>query len=225
MDEKTGTLNLKAFTAGVHACRAIFLAGILYALIAAVGLSTLPDQQTPVGDPWFTLMELLTILSSLLMVFAMGTIHIYARSWQRAHSMAAFGFMIITATITTANHFVILVLNHQAPIGRHPAIARMLRFKWPSIAYILDIAAWDLFFPLAMAQGSVIFSQGRQEKSVRLSMMTSAILSFSGLLGVPSGNMALRNIGIIGYAVAGPVSFLMIGKLLIRSRKAYECRH
>ena len=79
------------------------------------------------------------------------------------------------------------------------------------MAYTLDILAWDWFFALAMLFAAPVFKEGRLEKTVRLLMIVSGVLSLAGLIGVPLADMQVRNIGIIGYAVVAPVVFLLLG--------------
>jgi len=44
-------------------------------------------------------------------------------------------------------------------------------------------------------------------------MIISGVLSLLGLLGVPLGNMQIRNIGIIGYALVPLPVFLLLSKI------------
>ena len=85
--------------------------------------------------------------------------------------------------------------------------------------YALDILAWDLFFGLSMLFAAPVFKKDRFEKNLKILLITSGILSLFGLIGVPLQNMQIRNIGIIGYAVVAPVAFLLIGKILGRSKE------
>ncbi|MFZ1311371.1 MAG: hypothetical protein WAR38_00835, partial [Chitinophagaceae bacterium] len=68
------------------------------------------------------------------------------------------------------------------------------------------------FYALSVFFAAAVFKTGRLEKTIRTLLLVSGILSLVGLLGIPFQNMQIRNIGIIGYAVLGPVAFLVIGK-------------
>lgn len=59
-----------------------------------------------------------------------------------------------------------------------------------------------------------IFKTDRLEKNLKALLIVSGILSLIGLIGIPFQNMQIRNIGIIGYAVIGPVAFFILGKTL-----------
>ena len=74
-----------------------------------------------------------------------------------------------------------------------------LSFEWPSVVYALDILAWDVFFAFAVLFAAPVFSGSRLALSVRYCMITSGVLALAGLSGVVTGDMGLRNIGIVGY--------------------------
>ncbi len=92
-------------------------------------------------------------------------------------------------------------------------------FKWPSVVYALDILAWDWFYALSVLFAAFLFGRDKIGKVIRILLITSAVLSLVGLLGVPLENMNIRNIGIIGYAVIGPFAFLLIGKTFMKYKK------
>jgi hypothetical protein len=61
-----------------------------------------------------------------------------------------------------------------------------------------------------MLSAALSFRGGGLARSIRIAMMASAGFALAGLMGVPLGNMQIRNIGIIGY-VGG---FLLVAVLL-----------
>ena len=74
-----------------------------------------------------------------------------------------------------------------------------MSFHWPSVAYALDILAWDVFFALAMLFAAPAFAGSRLARAIRLLMIVSGVLALAGLSGMVTGDMWLRNIGIVGY--------------------------
>ncbi len=192
---------------GRAAAWAVFCLGVLYAGVTVLGLLSLQSPQDPIGDPFFSMMELLTILIASLMVVSMVAVHAYASPEMRVNSLIALIFISLLASITSSVHFVILSVGHQmaaqAPL--------LFSFKWPSVAYGLDILAWDWFFPLAMLWAAPVFSTGKLEKTVKVLMIVSGVLSLAGLIGVPLENMQVRMIGVLGYAVVAPIVFLLLG--------------
>jgi len=128
-------------------------------------------------------------------------------------------FMVLMAGITSSVHFVILTVGHQIEAIGPTWTPLLLSFKWPSLAYSLDILAWDWFFALSMLFAAPVFKDGKLEKAVRALMIISGLLSLAGLIGVPLGDMKVRNIGIIGYVLVAPVVFLMLGIIFGRARQ------
>jgi hypothetical protein len=86
------------------------------------------------------------------------------------------------------------------------------------VAYALDILAWDWFFALSMLFAAPVFREGRLEKTVRVLMIISGVLSLVGLIGVPLADMQVLSIGILGYGVATPVVFLLLGVVFGRTQ-------
>ena len=181
----------------------VFALGIIYALITTIGLITINLPGEPIGQPYFTAMELLILVIAPLMAVTMAGIYYCAGARNKVLSLAATGCMFIMAGITCCVHFLILTFYGNVTA----AYKWVFLFRWPSVVYVLDIVAWDWFFPLAMFFGAPLYRGGRLENTIRWLMITAGLLSLAGLLGMPTGNMQLRNIGIIGYGVLGPVIF------------------
>lgn len=201
---------------GQIAAWGVFGLGLLYAATTTLGLLSLESAQDPIGDPFFTVMELLTIAIALLMVTTLAAVHSYARPDVQGYSLMALIFMALMAGITSSVHFTILSVSRQIAAAGLPAAALLFSFRWPSVAYALDILAWDGFFALAMLCATPVFQGGRLEKTVRVLMVVSGLLSLMGLVGVPLENMQVRMIGVVGYGLVAPVTFLLLGRVLGR---------
>jgi hypothetical protein len=127
--------------------------------------------------------------------------------------------MILLAGITSGVNFAILAVSRQIEAAQLPWISLFLPYKWPSsVAYTLDILAWDWFFALSMLFAAPAFREGRLEKMVRILMIATGVLSLAGLIGVPLGDMQLLSVGILGYGVAAPVVFLLLGVVFGRTQ-------
>jgi hypothetical protein len=205
-------------TIGRGAAWAIFGLGVAYAVITALGFLSLRSPQDPIGDPYVSLMELIIVLLAPLYVVGMVAIHAYTPLEMKVYSLTALIFMILLAGLTSAVHFVVLTVGMPLQAAGLPWAPWLFAWKWPSVAYALDILAWDWFFALAMLLAAPVFKAGRLEKTVRILMIVSGLLSLVGLLGVPLADMQVRNIGIIGYAIVAPVVFLLIGILFGRTQ-------
>jgi len=114
------------------------------------------------------------------------------------------------AGITASVHFVILTVSRQIEAAL-PWASYLFSFEWPSVAYALDILAWDVFFALSMLCAAAVFRAGRLEKALRVLMIAGGVLSLAGLIGVPLADMNIRNIGIPGYVGFSLAVFPLLG--------------
>ncbi|MEQ8331308.1 MAG: hypothetical protein RH859_12690 [Longimicrobiales bacterium] len=149
---------------GIAAASGVVVVEIVYLVVLLVGLATLPSPDAPIGDPWFTALEVL-----------------------------------ILGILT---------------LGRHDAFAGLdwvFSFTWPSVAYAMDILAWDLFFPLAAFSAMPVFGREPGDRRIRLALAWSGALALVGLAGAFLGDMRIRNIGILGYVGVFPVAVALIG--------------
>jgi hypothetical protein len=211
-------------TLGRLAAWGVFFLLVVYAVTTVLGFLSLKSPLDPIGDPYFTMMELLIILTAPLMVVSMIAVHAYAAPEAKAYSLTALAFMILLAGITSSVHFVILTVSRQLEATGLTWTPLFFSFEWPSVAYILDILAWDIFFALSMLFAAPVFKGGRLETTLRLLMIVSGVLSLVGLLGVPLANMQIRNIGIIGYAGVSLGVFPLLGIIFGRARQNTESK-
>jgi hypothetical protein len=191
---------------------------VVYAVTTVLGFLSLKSPLDPIGDPYFSIMELLTVIIAPLLVLSMIAVHAYASPEVKVYSLSALVFMVILAGITSCVHFVILTVGHQIEATGLTWIPLFLSFKWPSVVYALDILAWDWFFALSMLFAAPVFKGGRLETAVRVLMIISGVLSLAGLIGVPLSDMQIRNFGIIGYALVAIVVFLLLGIVFDRTQ-------
>jgi hypothetical protein len=206
---------LKVFQSlGRMACFAVSILLVAYVITTALGLASLESPDDPIEDPYFTLMELLILVIMPLMMLSMVALHDHTSPALQLYSLSSLAFMAITAGITSCVHFVILTVSR--PISQELENTQyFLSFEWPSVAYALDILAWDWFFALSMLIGAFVVAWGtRMEKALRILMLISGILSFIGLIALPLDNMQVRMIGIVGYAVFTIGVFALMGILL-----------
>jgi hypothetical protein len=207
---------------GKVAAWAAFFLLVAYAVTLALGLLSLESPADPIGDPYFTLLELLIIAMAPVMVVVMVAVHAYASPGARAYSLPALAFMVVMAGITSGVHFVILTVSRQIASAGFPWASLFFSFEWPSVVYALDILAWDVFFALSMLFAAPVFRTGQLDKTVRVLMIADGVLSLAGLAGVPLGDMSLRNIGILGYVGVSLLVFPLLAVVFGRARQAPE---
>ena len=184
----------------------------------AIGLFRLPSQSEQIGDPYFAALEVLILFMMPLLVTLMAAVHAGAPLRAKAFTLTSLIFTGLLTGLTMGVHFVVLVVSRQAAFTQLVWLPMLISFKWPSIAYVLDILAWDVFFALAVLFAQEAFQGGRVAAWIRLLMIASGVLALAGLSGVAVGDMRLRNIGIIGYAGAFPVAAGLLALLFWKAK-------
>ena len=196
---------------GIVSATLILIVGLAYAVVLTLGFASLAAPNQPMGYPYFTVLEALILVLAPAMVALMASVHVWSPHQTKGLSLVALIFTGMMATITCSVHFMILTLSSQRGFTESAVVDSFLAFKWPSVVYALDILAWDFFFALAMLFAAPAFRGGGLNRAIRFSMIIGGLLALAGLIGVPSGDMMLRNIGIAGYLGA----FLVVDGLLL----------
>ena len=195
---------------GIFSAAATVILLVAYAVTLAVGLLSLESPQQPIGDPMFTILEVLIIVMMPAMVALMVAVHAWAPMHLKTFSLTSVVFMGLLAGVTCSLHFVFLTLSRQPEFTGQSWVPLVFSFKWPSVAYALDILGWDAFFALSMLFAAPVFRGSRLAAWIRALMIASGVLALAGLSGVVVGDMQLRNIGIVGYVGV----FLIVAALL-----------
>lgn len=200
---------------GIYSASLVVTLLIAYAITLGVGFYSLDSAHQPIADPMFTILEVIIIVLLPAMLTLMIAVHAWGPPRTKVMTLCAIVFMALVAAVTCSVHFVILTAS------RHPMFVDstwatwaplMFSFEWPSVAYALDILAWDIFFALSMLFAAPALTGSRLAITIRVLMIISGILALAGLSGVVTGDMRLRNIGIIGYV---PVFLVIAGMLAI----------
>jgi hypothetical protein len=196
---------------------AVAMLSTAYVTVLAIGLFTLASPDQPIQQPWFALMEVLILATAPAMVMLAAALHSWSPPQRRPLVLVGVVFFSMCALVTCTLHFAILALNRNPAFAGEPWSSLVFAFRWPSIAYALDILAWDVFFPIgALFLATAVRSSGLAGR-IRTILVVSAVLAFAGLLGIPMGNMQVRNIGIIGYAVLFPVGAALLAVMFHRA--------
>ena len=203
---------------GISSAVGVVVLGVAYAITLTVGFLSLTSPQQPIRDPIFSILEVLIIVMMPVMVALMVAVHAWAPSHAKMLSLTAVVFMGLLAGVTCSVHFVILTLSRQAAFAGQSWLPLFLSFKWPSVAYALDILGWDFFFALSMLFAAPVFGGSRLAALIRVLMIISGVLALAGLSGVVAGDMQLRNIGIVGYLGVFLVVAGLLAVLFYRAR-------
>jgi hypothetical protein len=202
---------------GIFSAMGAVVLEMAYAITLALGFLSLKSPHQPIGDPMFSILEVLIIVMMPVMVALMIAVHAWAPSHAKTLSLTAVVFMGLLAGVTCSVHFVILTLSRQAASAGQSSLP-LLSFKWPSVAYALDILAWDFFFALSMLFAAPVFGGSRLAALIRVLMIASGVLALAGLSGVVADDMQLRNIGIVGYVGVFLVVAGLLAVLFYRAR-------
>lgn len=195
---------------GIFSATATVVLLVAYAVTLTVGLASLESPQQPIGEPMFTILEILIITMMPAMVALMVAVHAWAPIHAKTLSLTSVIFMGLLAGVTCIVHFTILTLSHQPEFAGRTWSSQVFSFEWPSVAYALDILGWDVFFPLSMLFAAPVFRGSGLAAWIRVVMIASGVLALAGLSGVVVGDMQVRNIGIVGYVGV----FLIVAALL-----------
>ena len=210
-----GSASSLALRLGLISGAAVAILCALYVVVLSVGLLALPSPEHQIQEPWFTLMELLILAIAPAMVALAVAVHASSSPERRPLALLGVVFIGLCTVLTCLVHFSVLVLS------RHPSFGGawnhlVFSFRWPSLVYALDILAWDIFFPLGALFAAPAVQGTGLARAVRILLFVSAVLALAGLLGVPLGDMQVRNIGIIGYAVLFPIAAALLAVLFHR---------
>lgn len=202
---------------GIASSIAVCALDVLYAVVLGAGLLSLRVSSEPIGDPYFTVMELLILVLMPLFVSMMVALQQWADPARRVHGTIAVVFTALLAGVTSSVHFVVLTVSRSPSVADLGGAPLLLAFEWPSVVYALDVLAWDLFFPLAAFAAAAVLSGDGLARWARLLMFTSGVLALAGLGGAVTGDMRIRNVGIVGYAVVFPVAACVLAVLFHRT--------
>ena len=133
---------------GIFSAAVTVILLVAYTVTLSVGLASLESPDQPIGNPMFTILEVLIILMMPAMVALMVAVHAWAPTHAKTPTLTAVVFMGLLAGVTCVVHFCVLTLSRQPEFAGRPWEPLVFPFAWPSVVYALDILAWDVFFPL-----------------------------------------------------------------------------
>jgi len=169
---------------GLIAGWAVFCLGIAYGVVLLMGLLSLKSPQDAIGDPYFSLLKLLIILIMPPVVIALIALRERANAKTKVFGTIAASFASIATAITCSVHFVILIASRPIAATGLQHSELLFSFKWPSVAYALDILAWDFFFSLSLLFAVPLLGHKALEKVIRILLIVSGVLSLAGLVAV-----------------------------------------
>ena len=195
---------------GIFSAAATVILLVAYAVTLTVGLASLESPQQPIGDPMFTILEVLIITMMPAMVALMVAVHAWAPMHAKTLSLTSVIFMSLLAGLTCVVHFIHLDSEPSARVRRAVVVVAGLLVRVAFGRVRSGHPGLDVFFPLSMLFAAPVFRGSRLAAWIRVLMIASGVLSLAGLSGVVVGDMQVRNIGIVGYVGV----FLFVAALL-----------
>ena len=90
-------------------------------------------------------------------------------------------------------------------------------WTWPSLLYAIELAAWHLFFGLALLFAAPAFTGHGAAFVARAGLLLAGGLCLVGLAGPAVGNLNWRMIGVAGYGLVFPLCLVAIGLVFSRA--------
>jgi hypothetical protein len=124
---------------GIFSAAVTVILLVAYTVTLTVGLASLESPDQPIGDPMFTILEVLILLMTPAMVALMVAVHAWAPTRVKTLTLTAVVFMGLLAGVTCVVHFCVLTLSRQPEFTGRPWEPLVFPFAWPSVVYALDI--------------------------------------------------------------------------------------
>jgi hypothetical protein len=201
---------------GAWSARAMLGLVAAYVAVFVVGFASVGNLSKPLPDPYLAIAEVLIVVMAPIMVALMLAIHACAPVRAKPFTQVALGWMLATAAFTTTVHFVELTVARHINQATFPGYARIFDFKWPSMLYAVDIAAWDICFGLALLFAVPAFARGSK---ARAGLIASGSLCLIGLVGPFTNALGWRAIGIFGYTIVFALTCIPLSRTFVSTRR------
>lgn len=133
------TFTKSARRVGIVAASGTAFLGAVYVATLIAGLLSLRSLQQPIPDPLFSFLEIEILLLMPLFVALMVSVHAWAGAGAKVFSLMALVFAGVLAGLTSALHFVILIVGHQAAFSKLSPL--LLSFKM-ALGSLCDRHSW-----------------------------------------------------------------------------------
>jgi hypothetical protein len=196
---------------GMWSARVLCAIGVAYAVTMVVGFAAMGNLSKPLEDPYLAIMEVLILVMAPVLVLLAVVIYACAPEGTRTYSMTALGWMLLVAGFTMTVHLVQLTVVRRIDPSAIHGFQYLFNWHWPSVLYGVDIVAWDIFFGLALLFAAPVFHAAGQV-AVRNGLLIAGVMCLVGIIGPAVNHIALRQIGIIGYAIVWPIVCVPLSK-------------
>jgi hypothetical protein len=202
---------------GMWSARVLCAFGVAYAVTMVAGFAAMGNLSKPLEDPYLAIMEVLILVMAPILVLLAAVIHACAPEGTKTYSMTALGWMLLLAGFTMTVHLVQLTVVRRIDPGAIHGFQYLFNWHWPSVLYGADVVAWDIFFALALLFAAPVF-HAAGHAAVRNGLLIAGAMCALGIIGPAVNHIALRQIGIIGYAVVWPIVCVPLSKAFRQGR-------
>ena len=196
---------------GMWSARVLFAFGVAYAVTMVAGFAAMGNLSKPLEDPYLAIMEVLILVMAPILVLLAVVIHACAPEGTKTYSMTAVGWMLLLAGFTMTVHLVQLTVVRRIDPSAIHGFQYLFNWHWPSVLYGVDVVAWDIFFALALLFAAPVF-HAAGHVAVRNGLLIAGAMCLVGIIGPAVNHIALRQIGIIGYAIVWPIVCVPLSK-------------
>jgi len=189
---------------GMWSARVLCAFGVAYTVTMVAGFAAMGNLSKPLEDPYLAIIEALILVMAPILVLLAVVIHACAPDGTKTYSMTALGWMLLTAGFTMTVHLVLLTVVRRIDPSAIHGFQYLFSWHWPSVLYGVDVVAWDIFFGLALLFAAPVF-HAAGHLAVRNGLLIAGAMCLVGIIGPAVNHIALRQIGIIGYAVVWPI--------------------
>ncbi len=122
--------------------------GVVYVGLIVWGIITQEPETGFIRDPIRILMEIVTMVSAVALLFFSQSIKIVIAPERSFLAETGVVFMTLLVSLTSLVHFVSITISNQI-IDQHPLLSPLFSLNWPSLLMSIDILAWDVFYGIA----------------------------------------------------------------------------
>lgn len=203
--------------AGIVSAWTILAFSAIYVATGALGLRSGFTTAT-LDDPYRAVLEWIIVVMAPIVVVMMVALHEYAPRDRKVWSAVALAFMIISMGVTSSIHFVELTVARRLPAELRDQLSPLLAFRWPSVAFALDLFAWDFLFGISLLAAALVFRGHQANRALRAGLTLAGGLCLAGTLGPALGDLRFQWLGIVGYAGIFPITSLLLAIQFQRSQ-------
>lgn len=201
---------------GMWSARLLCAFGVAYTVIMVAGFAVMGNLSKPLEDPYLAIMEVLILVMAPVLVLLAVVIHACAPDGTKTYSMTALGWMLLLAGFTMTVHLVQLTVVRRIDPGAIQGFQPPFNWHWPSVLYGVDVVAWDIFFGLALLFAAPVF-HAAGHVAVRNGLLIAGAMCVVGVIGPAVNHIALRQIGIIGYAIVWPIVCVPLSRAFLQA--------